>query len=113
MERNDDNNEVIRNARKKAKDNKENFTKDKEENKELDNSEEINLNLNNEENVSNQEDLTKATEQTTKAAKGQLASFDELNQLTKETAGTDNALLGASAKQQIQNTARPRLRIVK
>ena len=35
MERNDDNNEVIRNARKKAKDNKENFTKDKEENKEL------------------------------------------------------------------------------
>ena len=31
MERNDDNNEVIRNARKKAKDNKENFTKDKEE----------------------------------------------------------------------------------
>lgn len=57
MERNDDNNEVIRNARKKAKDNKENFTKDKEENKELDNSEEINLNLNNEENVSNQEDL--------------------------------------------------------
>ena len=33
MERNDDNNEVIRNARKKAKDNKENFTKDKEENK--------------------------------------------------------------------------------
>ena len=46
MERNDDNNEVIRNARKKAKDNKENFTKDKEENKALVNSEVINLNLN-------------------------------------------------------------------
>lgn len=38
--------------------------------------------------VDNQNDLTEATKETTKAAKGQLAAYDEINQISKDTAGT-------------------------
>lgn len=44
--------------------------------------------------VSNQEDLAKATEQTTKAAKGQLAAYDEVNQISKNTAETAGGVGG-------------------
>lgn len=36
--------------------------------------------------VDNQNDLTEATKETTKAAKGQLAAYDEINAITKDTA---------------------------
>ena len=35
--------------------------------------------------VDNQNDLTEATKETTKAAKGQLAAYDEINQISKDT----------------------------
>lgn len=54
--------------------------------KEIDSTEQTSDNIS--EAVSNQEDLTKATEQTTKAAKGQLAAYDEVNQISKDTAET-------------------------
>lgn len=38
--------------------------------------------------VDNQNDLTEATKETTKAAKGQLAAYDEVNQISKDTAET-------------------------
>lgn len=52
--------------------------------KEIDSSEETASNIG--EAVSNQDDLTEATKQTTKAAKGQIAAFDEINQISKDTA---------------------------
>lgn len=51
--------------------------------KEIDSTEQTSDNIS--EAVSNQEDLAKATEQTTKAAKGQLAAYDEINQISKDT----------------------------
>ena len=57
--------------------------------KEIDSTEQTSDNIS--EAVSNQEDLTKATEQTTKAAKGQLAAYDEVNQISKDTAETAGA----------------------
>lgn len=54
--------------------------------KEIDSTEQTSDNIS--EAVSNQEDLTKATEKTTKAAKGQLAAYDEVNQISKDTAET-------------------------
>ena len=38
--------------------------------------------------VDNQNDLTQATKETTKAAKGQIAAFDEVNQISNDTAST-------------------------
>lgn len=54
--------------------------------KEIDSTEQTSDNIS--EAVNNQEDLAKATEQTTKAAKGQLAAYDEVNQISKDTAET-------------------------
>ena len=54
--------------------------------KEIDSTEQTSDNIS--EAVSNQEDLAKATEKTTKAAKGQLAAYDEINQISKDTAET-------------------------
>lgn len=54
--------------------------------KEIDSTEQTSDNIS--EAVSNQEDLAKATEKTTKAAKGQLAAYDEVNQISKDTAET-------------------------
>ena len=58
--------------------------------KEIDSTEQTSDNIS--EAVSNQEDLAKATEQTTKAAKGQLAAYDEINQISKDTAETSGAI---------------------
>lgn len=60
--------------------------------KEIDGTEQTSANIS--EAVSNQEDLTKATEQTTKAAKGQLAAYDEVNQISKDTADTAEPIGG-------------------
>ena len=54
--------------------------------KEIDSTEQTSDNIS--EAVSNQEDLAKATEKTTKAAKGQLAAYDEINQISKDNAET-------------------------
>lgn len=54
--------------------------------KEIDSTEQASDNIS--EAVSNQEDLAKATEQTTKAAKGQLAAYDEINTISRDTAET-------------------------
>ena len=60
--------------------------------KEIDSTEQTSDNIS--EAVSNQEDLAKATEQTTKAAKGQLAAYDEVNQISKDTAETAGGVGG-------------------
>lgn len=54
--------------------------------KEIDSTEQTSDNIS--EAVSNQEDLAKATEKTTKAAKGQLAAYDEINTISRDTAET-------------------------
>lgn len=60
--------------------------------KEIDSTEQTSDNIS--EAVSNQEDLAKATEKTTKAAKGQLAAYDEINQISKDTAETAGTVGG-------------------
>lgn len=60
--------------------------------KEIDSTEQTSDNIS--EAVSNQEDLAKATEQTTKAAKGQLAAYDEINTISKDTAETSGGIGG-------------------
>lgn len=60
--------------------------------KEIDSTDQTSDNIS--EAVSNQEDLAKATEQTTKAAKGQLAAYDEVNQISKDTAETSGGIGG-------------------
>ena len=42
--------------------------------------------------VDKQNDLTEATKETTKAAKGQLAAYDEINQISKDTAETSGGV---------------------
>ena len=60
--------------------------------KEIDSTEQTSDNIS--EAVSNQEDLAKVTEKTTKAAKGQLAAYDEINQISKDTAETAGTVGG-------------------
>lgn len=62
--------------------------------KEIDSSEETASNIG--EAVSNQDDLTEATKQTTKAAKGQIAAFDEINQISKDTAASGSGVGSAT-----------------
>lgn len=63
--------------------------------KEIDSSEETANNIG--EAVDNQDDLTQATKETTKAAKDQLAAFDELNQISQDTADTATSGTGGLA----------------
>ena len=56
--------------------------------------------------VDNQNDLTEATKETTKAAKGQLAAFDEINTISKDTSGgaTGGISGGISGTQKITDS---------